>query len=337
MVTIKEMAQELGVSTTTVSNVIHGKTKEVSPANVERIQKILKKYDYTPNINARNLASRRSRIIGLVVKRGFMKNQNRFTDQFIGGILGAVEERVREKGYYLMVYSVNDVHQVQQLTMSWNMDGLITSGFVEGDIRYLRERYKHPIAIIDDYDTNGLENCANIRIDDRKAEYELTKYVIGCGHRKIVFLADNLVNLDRQRFLGYCAAMEEAGIPEEEQRFIKIRNSDKGVMVNEQEIYEASFLYTAFVCYSDYYASRIMNMLRDKGRKIPEDVSIAGFDDVITARLVRPALTTVRQNIEKKGYAAVDALIQLIEEGKKEELIIQDTELVIRDSVKKLN
>ena len=68
MVTIKEMAQELGVSTTTVSNVIHGKTKEVSPANIERIQKILKKYDYTPNINARNLASKRSKIIGLLIK-----------------------------------------------------------------------------------------------------------------------------------------------------------------------------------------------------------------------------------------------------------------------------
>ena len=68
MVTIKEMAQELGVSTTTVSNVIHGKTKEVSPANIERIQKIFKKYDYTPNINARNLASKRSKIIGFLIK-----------------------------------------------------------------------------------------------------------------------------------------------------------------------------------------------------------------------------------------------------------------------------
>lgn len=337
MVTIKEMAQELGVSTTTVSNVIHGKTKEVSQANVERIQKILKKYDYTPNINARNLASRRSRIIGLVVKREFREKENRFTDQFIGEILGAVEERVREKGYYLMVYSVNDVHQIQQLTMSWNMDGLVVSGFVEGDIRYLRERYKQPIAIIDDYDTNDLGNCANIRIEDKKAEYELTKYILGCGHRKIAFLTDNLCNLDRQRYLGYCEAMKEAGIPEEEWQCIKIRNSNQEIMLNAQEIYEASFSYTAFVCASDYYAAIILNMLKDKGRRIPEDISIAGFDDVKTARLVRPALTTVRQDIEKKGHAAVDALLRLIEEGKEEELIVQDTELVIRDSVKKLN
>ena len=187
MVTIKEMAQELGVSTTTVSNVIHGKTKEVSLANIERIQKILKKYDYTPNINARNLASKRSKIIGLLIKSKQNKIANRFEDPFIGRILGAIERHVRQKGYYLMVYAVDDVHQVQQFTMSWNMDGLITSGFVEGDIRYLKERFKNPIAIIDDYDTNGLGNCVNIRIEDEQAEYLLTKYVISCGHRKLAF------------------------------------------------------------------------------------------------------------------------------------------------------
>lgn len=68
MITIKEIANMLNVSTTTVSNVIHGKTKEVSPANVERIRKVLDEYDYMPNINARNLASNRSKIIGMVVK-----------------------------------------------------------------------------------------------------------------------------------------------------------------------------------------------------------------------------------------------------------------------------
>lgn len=68
MITIKEIANMLNVSTTTVSNVIHGKTKEVSPANVERIQKVLEEYDYMPNINARNLASKRSKIIGMVVR-----------------------------------------------------------------------------------------------------------------------------------------------------------------------------------------------------------------------------------------------------------------------------
>lgn len=334
MVTIKEMAQELGVSTTTVSNVIHGKTKEVSPANIERIQKILRKYDYTPNINARNLASNRSKIIGFLIKSRMNEEVNRFDDPFIGGVLGAIERQVREKGYYLMVYAVNDVHQVQQFTMSWNMDGLITSGFVEGDIRYLRERFKKPIAIIDDYDTNGLENCANIRIEDEHAEYLLTKYVISCGHRKLAFLADNLVNLDKRRFQGFCRALSEAGISAGEENFIRIYASDDGRPQNMDEIYEKSFSYTALICASDYYAAHIENMLLDRGRKVPEEVSIAGFDDVALSRMVRPALTTVRQNIEEKGVAAVEALLNLIDGNSKEEIVQLGTELVIRDSVR---
>lgn len=335
MVTIKEMAQELGVSTTTVSNVIHGKTKEVSPANIERIQKILKKYDYTPNINARNLASRRSKIIGLLIKAKQNKTVNRFEDPFIGEILGAIERHVRERGYYLMVYAVNDVHQVQQFTMSWNMDGLITSGFVEGDIRYLKERFKNPIAIIDDYDTNGLGNCANIRIEDEHAEYLLTKYVISCGHRKLAFLADNLVNLDKRRFLGFCRALEEAGISvSEKENFIQIYANDAGELQNMDEIYEKSFSYTALLCASDYYAAHIENMLLDRGRKVPEEISIAGFDDVEISRMVRPALTTVRQNIQEKGIAAVEELLKLVEGETGENIIQLGTELVIRDSVK---
>lgn len=337
MVTIKEMAQELGVSTTTVSNVIHGKTKEVSPANIERIQKILKKYDYTPNINARNLASKRSKIIGLLIKSKQNKIANRFEDPFIGRILGAIERHVRQKGYYLMVYAVDDVHQVQQFTMSWNMDGLITSGFVEGDIRYLKERFKNPIASIDDYDTNGLGNCVNIRIEDEQAEYLLTKYVISCGHRKLAFLADNLVNLDKIRFQGFCRALKEANIPvSREENFIQIYASDAGEPQNMDEIYEKSFSYTALLCASDYYAVYIENMLLDRGRKIPEEISIAGFDDVPISRIVRPALTTVRQDIQAKGIAAVEELLKLIE-GESEDKIVQlGTELVIRDSVKKI-
>ena len=144
----------LNVSTTTVSNVIHGKTKEVSPANVERIRKVLDEYDYMPNINARNLASNRSKIIGMVVKVN--GKENPFKDQFFGELLGAVEDRVRSRGYNLMVYALNDVRQVQKFILSWNMDGLVTCGFVEGEISYLQERYKKPIVIIDDYDTNAV-------------------------------------------------------------------------------------------------------------------------------------------------------------------------------------
>lgn len=337
MITIKEIANMLNVSTTTVSNVIHGKTKEVSPANVERIQKVLEEYDYMPNINARNLASKRSKIIGMVVKVN--GRENPFKDQFFGELLGAVEDRVRSRGYNLMVYALNDVRQVQKFILSWNMDGLVTCGFVEGEITYLQERYKKPIVIIDDYDTNDLEHCINIRLEDKKAVYEMTKYVIGCGHKKIAFLADNNINLDHQRYLGFCQAMEEAGLSGGDENFLKICPGNGGGQNNLEELYERSFAYTAIICASDYYASMLLNALQDRGRKIPDEISITGFDDVEYASLVRPALTTVRQDIQGKGQVAVDMLVKMLE-GKPEDaetLVVLPTQMIIRDSVKKIN
>ena len=193
--------------------------------------------------------------------------------------------------------------------------------------------------IIDDYDTDDLDNCINVRLEDKKAAYEMTKYVIGCGHRKIAFLADNNINLDHQRFLGYCQAMEEAGLSGSEDHFLKIRSGNRGEQDNLEELYEKSFAYTAVICASDYYASMLLNALQDKGRKIPDELSITGFDDVEYASLVRPALTTVRQDIQEKGRVAVDMLVKMLE-GRPEEaetLVVLPTRMIIRDSVKKIN
>ena len=108
MITIKEMAEILGVSTTTVSNAIHGKTSEVSKRTVERVQKLLKEYDYVPNINARNLASNRSGIIGIgiVAKQGI---RNYLEDAFIAELVGTIERELKSYGYYLMMYFAESV------------------------------------------------------------------------------------------------------------------------------------------------------------------------------------------------------------------------------------
>lgn len=336
MITIKEIANELGVSTTTVSNVIHGKTREVSQANVERIQKALAEYDYTPNINARNLAGKHSRIIGMVMKSYRKEDDNRFKDQFAGELLGAVENRVRRMGYYLMVYAVNDIQEVQKLSVSWNMDGIIAFGFVEGEIAYLRERFRNPIVIIDDYDISEMKRCIHVRLEDRKSMYEMTKYVIGCGHRKIAFLADNDVNLDHERFLGYCQAMEEAGLKGGSENFLKIKLTSEMGAENLDELYEKSFEYTAILCSADYHAALLLNGLTDRGRKVPDEISITGFDDISYASLVRPALTTMRQDIQQKGSVAVEMLVEMLD-GKCEgehPMVVLPTELIVRDSVK---
>ena len=112
MITIKEMAEMLGISTTTVSNVINGKTSEVSQKTAEKVQKLLDEYDYVPNMNAKNLAQNHSRLIGIVLKRRKDKYDNIFTDPFHGELLGALEAAIRERGYYMMLYTSEDIDEI---------------------------------------------------------------------------------------------------------------------------------------------------------------------------------------------------------------------------------
>ncbi len=128
MITIKEMADMLGLSTTTVSNVIHGKTKEVSEATVERVRRVLQEYDYVPNISARNLASNQSKIIGVAILNSRKGYVNYLKDAFISELLGSIERELKERGYYLMMCFSSDTRELIQRVSAWNADGLILFG-----------------------------------------------------------------------------------------------------------------------------------------------------------------------------------------------------------------
>ena len=123
MITIKEMAEMLAISTTTVSNVINGKTSEVSQKTAEKVQKLLDEYDYVPNMNAKNLAQNHSRLIGIVLKRRKDKYDNIFTDPFHGELLGALEAAIRERGYYMMIYLASLMSVPQDLYEACDIDG----------------------------------------------------------------------------------------------------------------------------------------------------------------------------------------------------------------------
>ena len=114
----------LGISTTTVSNVINGKTSEVSQKTAEKVQKLLDEYDYVPNMNAKNLAQNHSRLIGIVLKRKKDKYDNIFTDPFHGELLGSLEAAIRERGYYMMLYTSEDIDEIVRNVVSWNTEGL---------------------------------------------------------------------------------------------------------------------------------------------------------------------------------------------------------------------
>ena len=125
MITIKEIAKQLNMSTTTVSNVIHGKTGEVSEETTKIVQDFLKKVDYVPNINARNLAQNESKIIGLALKARADKYENLIMDPFVSVLIGGVEETIRNAGYFMMLYISSDTTEIMRHVSTWNVDGAV--------------------------------------------------------------------------------------------------------------------------------------------------------------------------------------------------------------------
>ena len=131
MITIKELAEILDLSTTTVSNVIHGKTKEVSRATIERVQEALVTYEYVPNISASNLARNKSKIIGVSLLARPDKYPNLLTDPFISELVSALERTIRENGYFMMIYIADEIGGIIQQLSSWNADGVILFGLMK--------------------------------------------------------------------------------------------------------------------------------------------------------------------------------------------------------------
>ena len=336
MIRIKDIADRAGVSPTTVSNVIHGKTGRVSKATVEKINRILKEMEYVPSISARMLANNSSGLIGVAL--GFMKkgNASSFEDPFVSAMLGNLEYQIREHGYYMMLVARHEQDDLMQQALGWNFDGMIAMALKEKEIAELSERLGKPLVTIDQYLPPEL-GVRSITMDDRGGAYQMSQYLIGKGHKKFLFLSDCDLGVDHYRWLGVRQAMEEAGIEDFESRHIVIPWNPEQREKAYEEMLPFFKKQTALFFSSDYYALEASNFLQNRGIKVPEEISIAGFDDVTYATLARPKLTTVHQMVDGKARRAVEVLRHLIQdEPVQKDIPPLPTTLVERESVRDL-
>ena len=340
MITIKEIAARLGMSTTTVSNVIHGKTREVSAETIERVQKFLEEVEYVPNINARNLAQGQSKIIGVVLKSldfRLWHSSNILNDPFVSEMIGGIESAVREAGYYMMLYISDDIAEIIQRISIWNVDGLILFCMMDDDGNRVAAKYHKPMVCIDTYSSEKKDDFVNVGLDDEKSTCEAVNYLIDNGHRKIGFVTDNRVGVDRARFWGYRKALAEAGIEYSDRDFFLLEPAEEAHGRNIEKLCRRARDYTALFCCSDIYAAIMMSALKERGLRVPEDISIIGFDDNLFSRVCTPRLTTVHQDADRKGRVAVQTLIGMIGGKAPESKEIKlDTRLEIRESVKRI-
>lgn len=334
-ITIKDIAEKLGVSTATVSNVIHGKTKKVSQSTIEKVQNMLEESGYIPNMAAVLLAQNSSKIVCVVLSDDKKYEKQMIKDPFVSSILNGLSKYLTEQGYFMMLKEENDINKIAEYASMWNMAGLILMGYCESNYYELRKKIRIPLVVIDGY-FQELNNYANVGIDNYDGGYKAGTYLVNKGHKKIMFISDNDVCGDHERYAGFMKALNDNHIESKKEDF-KLIPMDQ----NQRNEYYKNILnelnnYTAAFCASDVYAIEFMNYLMDNGISVPEELSIIGFDDIPDCEIVRPRLTTVKQDMNERAKAACHILHNLVNKSGEVKNIILPVCIVERDSVKKM-
>lgn len=312
MATIKDIAKTVGVSCTTVSNVIHGKPGRVSAETIIKINKAIEDLGYVPNMSARSLVSNSSKVIGVINHIVTTRDKNFMEDPFHSIFIGAIESTLRENGYYLMLRTVETSQDLNFFLRNWNVDGLILTGIYEDDFYSVLTKLNIPVVLIDSYVSNS--NICNVSLEDFNGGYLATKYLIDHGHRSIAFASPFIKykGVVSERFDGYKKALSEANIQFNENLvFEQELDTPTAIALGKSLAKRNDF--TAIFATADILAAGIITGLKQAGKKVPDDVSIIGFDDINLCNLISPALTTIHQDAHLKGKLSVNYIIDKLE------------------------
>lgn len=333
-VTIKDIAEEMGVSTATVSNVIHGKTKKISDRTVAKVQEKLQESGYIPNMAAVLLAQNSSKIVCVVVSDHERYEGKMLEDPFVTQMINIISKELTSRDYFMMVKEEKDIEKIVAYASMWNMAGLILMGYCSVDYEKLRAKMHIPFVVVDSYERN-VKSYIDIGIDNIDGGYQAGQYLIQNGHERILYFADNKEDCDLFRYQGLVKALTENKLTVDED-FYRLVHMEKEM---REKDYEGLLTYigkkdiTAVFAASDLYALEFMRFLLKKSIKVPGEISIVGFDDIPLAGQIYPGLSTISQNIPLRGKMAVEMLQNQIEGKITEKSVLLPAKLVERESV----
>lgn len=338
MATLKDIAKEAGVSVMTVSNVINGNHSKVASQTIELVQGLIKKYNYVPNLSARSLSKRSSKIIAIIVNT-YLPGENIFKNPYVSELFGELESIIRQAGYYAIIRSVENLENVSTLLLNWNVDGAIfLSQQSETAINQILGNSNCPIVFIDSY-TNSNSDALLVKVNDYKGGYVATKYLISNGHRKIAFAgcyseANPIVS---RRYHGYLDALNEAGITYEDAYLINTFTGYEDGLNIGRNLANKQIDVTAVFAAADLLALGIIESARLNGCIVPNDLSVIGFDNLDICSFVTPKLTTISQDVKKKAEQSVRLLLDAINNNNNDHHeIILDVQLKIRQTVQSI-
>ncbi|MDR3174697.1 MAG: LacI family transcriptional regulator [Treponema sp.] len=341
MITMKEIAALANVSQSTVSHALHGRTGKMSKETLERVQRIIKESNYVANMTGRSLAKYGSKIIAVIKIEERRRDYNMTHDPFFAEVIGIIEHEVQIKGYFIMLYVSADVNECIRMAKSWNVEGMIIHGSNADGCAQFMKNSTIPLVFLDSYFHNDGLPYVNIGLDDRQGGYDITKYLIRQGHKKIAFLADiqEPIGDYLARREGCQKALKDFGLQFTPDDYISISTNYRKRHEDIRNFARNKLhRYTALFFVSDFLAADAISIFHDEGIRVPHDVSVCGFDDNIYALQTRPRLTTIHQDVPLKVHYAVQYVLRMIhKEPFESRQISLPVSLIIRDSVKKLN
>jgi LacI family transcriptional regulator len=331
-VTMKDIAEKLDVSIVTVSKAL-GDKEGVGEELKEKIKDLATAMGYRYNAAAKSMKEGLTYNVGIIVPERFIGRQQSFYLSFHTHISQALENL----GYYGILHVLSPEDEEKQiLPRSYSekrIDGMIVLGQINKPYVEALQNSDTPIVFLDFYEEHS--NISSVITDSFYAAYELTNHIIKCGHRNIAFVGTIYATSSIQdRFLGYYKSLIEHRIPLNQDYILNDRN-EQGDFI---DIELPEKMPTAFVCNNDEIAYNLIIKLQKLGYRVPDDISVAGFDDDIYATISTPQITTVQVDMEEMSRVAVKILVNKINRtGKEYGRLLVKGKLVIRDSVKDLN
>ncbi len=335
-VKLKDIAKQANVSISAVSLVLNNKPCRISEEKKELIKKIAKDNNYTPNINARSLITNETKTFGLIIPD--------VENIFFSKLTKIIETYCRQFGYALIIVNSNDEYKEDlhliDLLLARGIDGLFitisnSSYSHEEEVSSKLQNLSIPYIMVDRVFDDL--NCNQVYFDNVKGAYLATKHLIENGHKKISCISNSIYSKNSiSRYEGYKIAMEEHGLNIREDYIIQ---GDYRI----QSGYNAGDIIvnidtTAVFVTNDMMTLGLLKRLKKENIKIPEDLSIVSYDNLLNDFLLDIQITSIDQKVSKLATTACELMLDIIK-GKynKSKKICLDPELILKDSVKNIN
>lgn len=328
--TIRDVAKKAGVSYTTVSRVLNNKN-EITEETRKRVQEAMDELGYAPNPIARSLATNQTHELGFIVSD--------ITNPFLADVARGIQRYAWEYGYSVTIIMTDSNQEMEleaiKFLIDRRADGIIITPpeTDANNFEILKQAKKgHRFVLIGRHVEH--ENVSFVSTSTATGEYNATKYLISLGHRRIAHIQASLrMGYGRGKVSGYKKALEEAGIPFDPHLvvpsgFLSIEYGEKAC----EELLKLPQIPTAITATNDLVAIGALNAIKNAGLRVPDDISVVGFDDIIYAKNTRPPLTTVSQPALRLGTIAAHTLLQSMQSKPYEKETILDCELVVRES-----